>query len=62
RLAGSPYDIWRDILLTNTENVSRALDRLAQAVDYLRTNLARKDLQEEFLAANELYKQLKKPT
>jgi prephenate dehydrogenase len=62
RLAGSPYPIWRDILLTNTENVSRALDRLAQAVDYLRTNLARKDLQEEFLAANELYKQLKKPT
>src|SRR5580704_18235038 len=61
RLAGSPYDIWRDILLTNTENVSRALDRLAQAVDYLRTNLARKDLQEEFLAANELYKHLKKP-
>jgi prephenate dehydrogenase len=61
RLAGSPYDTWRDILLTNTDNVSRALDRLAQAVDYLRTNLARKDLKEEFLAANELYKQLKKP-
>jgi prephenate dehydrogenase len=62
RLAGSPYDIWRDILLTNTDNVSRALDRLAQAVDYVRTNLARRDLQEEFLAANELYKQLKKAT
>ncbi|HXO87622.1 MAG TPA: prephenate dehydrogenase [Candidatus Acidoferrales bacterium] len=62
RLAGSPYDIWRDILLTNTDNVSRALDRLAQAVDYLRTNLARKELKEEFLAANELYKQLKKAT
>ena len=40
RLAGSPYEIWRDILLTNTDNASRALDRLAQAVDYLRTNLA----------------------
>jgi len=62
RLAGSPYDIWRDILLTNTDNVSRALDRLAQAVDYLRTSLARKELQQEFQAANELYKQLKKPT
>jgi prephenate dehydrogenase len=61
RLAGSPYDIWRDILLTNTDNVSRALDRLAQAVDYLRTSLARKELQQEFQAANELYKQLKKP-
>lgn len=61
RLAGSPYDIWRDILLTNTDNVSRALDRLAQAVDYLRTSLARKELQQEFQAANDLYKQLKKP-
>ncbi len=62
RLAGSPYEIWRDILLTNTDNVSRALDRLAQAVDYLRTNLARKDLQQEFQAANDLYKQLRKPS
>jgi prephenate dehydrogenase len=62
RLAGSPYDIWRDILLTNTDNVSRALDRLAQAVDYVRTNLARKELQQEFQAANELYKQLRKPS
>ncbi len=62
RLAGSPYDIWRDILLTNTDNVSRALDRLAQAVDHLRTNLASKELRQEFDAANELYKQLRKPS
>lgn len=62
RLAGSPYEIWRDILLTNTDNVARALDRLTQAVDYLRTNLARKDLQQEFQAANDLYKQLRKPS
>jgi prephenate dehydrogenase len=62
RLAGSPYDIWRDILLTNTDNVSRALDRLAQAVDHLRTNLASKELRQEFEAANDLYKQLRKPS
>jgi prephenate dehydrogenase len=62
RLAGSPYDIWRDILLTNTDNVSRALDRLAQAVDHLRTHLASRDLQQEFQAANELYKQLRRPS
>ena len=61
RLAGSPYDIWRDILLTNTDNISRALDRLAQAVDHLRTNLASKEMQQEFQAANDLYKQLRKP-
>ncbi|MDR3720429.1 MAG: prephenate dehydrogenase/arogenate dehydrogenase family protein [Candidatus Acidoferrales bacterium] len=62
RLAGSPYDIWRDILLTNTDNVSRALDRLAQAVDHLRTHLASRDLQQEFQAANDLYRQLRKPS
>ncbi len=62
RLAGGPYDIWRDILLTNTDNISRALDRLAQAVDYLRTNLASKEMHQEFQAANDLYKQLRKPS
>jgi prephenate dehydrogenase len=60
RLAGSPYNIWRDILLTNTENAARALDRLAQAVDHLRRNLASKELEQEFRAANEVYKLLRK--
>jgi len=62
RLAGSPYSVWRDILLTNTDNVFRALDRLAQAVDYLRTHLASKDLEKEFAGANELYKLMRKST
>ena len=62
RLAGSPYTVWRDILLTNTDNVSRALDLLAQAVDYLRTHLASKDLEQEFAGANELYRLLRKPS
>ena len=60
RLAGSPYAVWRDILLTNRGNVSRALDRLAQAVDHLRSHLASKDLEQEFQSANELYKLLRK--
>jgi prephenate dehydrogenase len=60
RLAGSPYSVWRDILLTNTENISRALDRLAQAIDYLRTHLASKDVEQEFKTANELYSILRK--
>jgi prephenate dehydrogenase len=62
RLAGSPYNIWRDILLTNTDNIFRALDRLAQAVDYLRTNLASKEIQQDFTTANDLYKRLRKPS
>jgi prephenate dehydrogenase len=60
RLAGSPYGLWRDVAHTNTENVARALDRLEQAVEHLRTRLTSKELEQEFLVANELYKQLKK--
>jgi prephenate dehydrogenase len=60
RLAGSPYSVWRDICITNSENIGRALDRLAQAVDHLRTHLASRDLETEFRAANELYKLLRK--
>jgi prephenate dehydrogenase len=60
RLAGSPYGLWRDVAQTNTENIARALDRLEQAVEHLRTRLTSKELEQEFLAANELYKQLKR--
>ena len=60
RLAGSPYDIWRDTCLTNRENIAHALDRLAQAIDYLRTRLASKDLEQEFKTANELYAALRR--
>jgi prephenate dehydrogenase len=60
RLAGSPYSVWRDVAHTNTENIARALDRLEQAVEYLRTRLTSKELEQEFQAANELYKRLKR--
>ena len=60
RLAGSPYGLWRDVAHTNTENIARALDRLEQAVEYLRTRLTSKELEQEFLVANALHKQLKK--
>jgi prephenate dehydrogenase len=59
RLAGSPYDIWRDTCLTNRENIAHALDRLSQAIEYLRTRLTSKDLEQEFKTANELYRALK---
>jgi prephenate dehydrogenase len=60
RLAGSPYDIWRDTCLTNRENIAHALDRLAQAIEYLRTRLASKDLEQEFKTANEIYRALQR--
>ncbi len=60
RLAGSPYGLWRDIAHSNTENIARALGRLEQAVEHLRTHLTSKELDREFAAANEIYKVLKK--
>jgi prephenate dehydrogenase len=60
RLSGSPYDIWRDTCLTNRENIAYALDRLAQAIEYLRTRLASKDLEQEFKTANEIYRALRR--
>lgn len=60
RLAGSPYGMWRDILLTNRQNITHALDRLAQAIDHLRTNLSTKELEEEFRAANQVFDALNK--
>src|SRR5215469_7294504 len=60
RLAGSPYGVWRDVFLANRENVSHALDRLAQAVDHLRTNLSSKELEDEFRTANDLFELLHK--
>jgi prephenate dehydrogenase len=56
RLAGSPYAVWRDIVLTNTENIEAGLDRLVQQVEFLRAHLRRRELEEEFAAANEVYK------
>lgn len=59
RIAGSPYEVWRDICLTNTENIARSLDRLAQVIDFLRTHLTSRQLEHEFEGANELYKSLR---
>jgi prephenate dehydrogenase len=56
RLAGSPYAVWRDIVLTNTENIEAALDRLIQQAEFLRSHLRRRELEDEFAAANEVYR------
>lgn len=58
RIAGSPYHVWRDICLTNTDNIGRSLDRTAQAIEFLRTHLTSRELEQEFRAANDLYKSL----
>ena len=59
RLAGSPYSTWRDIVLTNREVLSAALDLFARRIEDLRERLASRDLEADFDAANELYKLLR---
>lgn len=58
RLAGSPYAMWRDIAMTNSDNISRALDRLEQAIEHLRAQLTSRELEKLFAAANLLQKSL----
>jgi prephenate dehydrogenase len=59
RLAGSPYTTWRDIVLTNREVLSAALDLFARRLDDLRERLGSRELEADFDAANELYKLLR---
>ena len=59
RLAGSPYSTWRDVVLTNREVLSAALDLFARHLDDLRERLGSRDLEADFDAANELYKLLR---
>src|SRR5690349_20823002 len=59
RLAGSSYVTWRDIVLTNQEVLSVALDLLARRLDDLRERLGSRELEADFDAANELYKLLR---
>lgn len=59
RLAGSPYSTWRDIVLTNREVLSVALDLFARRLDDLRDRLASRALESDFDSANELYKLLR---
>jgi prephenate dehydrogenase len=53
RLASSPYDMWRDIALTNTANIEQALSSLEQKLAHIRENLRTRELEEEFQRAAE---------
>jgi prephenate dehydrogenase len=52
RLGSSPYSMWRDIAMTNTEAVERALLALEQRLAHLRENLRMPELRDEFDQAN----------
>jgi len=61
RLALSPYELWRDILATNTEHIDRALSRYIQKLEHVRENLRTRQLQDEFARAGDLAARLRRP-
>jgi prephenate dehydrogenase len=48
RLAKSSFEIWRDILATNSDSIDRALAAYIARLEYLRENLRTRQMQEEF--------------
>jgi prephenate dehydrogenase len=52
RLGASPYSMWRDVAMTNTDAVAATLFALEQRLAHLRENLRTPQLREEFQQAN----------
>ena len=60
RISSSPYTMWRDIAITNKENIRNALWKLEQRLAHLRENLDTRELALEFDRAHHLRKAVKK--
>jgi prephenate dehydrogenase len=56
RLGASPYSMWRDVAMTNTDAVGATLFALEQRLAHMRENLKTPGLREEFAKANEFRK------
>jgi prephenate dehydrogenase len=56
RLGASPYNMWRDIALSNTGPIAQTLHALEQRLAHVRENLRTPELKEEFRLANEFRK------
>ena len=52
RLGASPYSMWRDVALTNTQPLAATLFALEQRLAHLRENLRTPELRDEFGKAN----------
>jgi prephenate dehydrogenase len=60
RLAASPYEIWRDILATNSENIGLALTAYIGKLEDIREHLRDRELQKEFEGAAKTASRLRK--
>lgn len=59
RLAESPYSVWRDICLTNLDNIQQALAALIEKLEYMRWHLGDRELEREFQKALRLREKLR---
>jgi prephenate dehydrogenase len=58
RVSASPYSVWRDIALTNKNNIRHALLQMEQRLAHMRENLNSRELEAEFERAHRLRKLL----
>ncbi|HET7840822.1 MAG TPA: prephenate dehydrogenase/arogenate dehydrogenase family protein [Terriglobia bacterium] len=59
RLAESPYNVWRDICLTNIENIQSALESLIEKLEDMKMHLSDRELEREFKQALKLREKLR---
>lgn len=59
RLAASPYGLWRDILLTNSDEIEAALHELQQTLEEMRSGLRGREMERLFAAAAALARRLR---
>ncbi|HZT39570.1 MAG TPA: prephenate dehydrogenase [Bryobacteraceae bacterium] len=60
RLAMSPWDVWRDIIVTNGRHINDALEQLIAKLNDYQAKLSTADLEPEFRAAGALASRLRK--
>jgi prephenate dehydrogenase len=54
RIAASPYSMWRDIAITNKNQIANALLKIEQHLAHIRENLDTRELEKEFNRAHKL--------
>ena len=59
RLAESPYSVWRDICLTNIENIQSALEALIDKLEEMKLHLSDRELERDFIKAFKLRAKLR---
>ncbi|MBI4165816.1 MAG: prephenate dehydrogenase/arogenate dehydrogenase family protein, partial [Acidobacteria bacterium] len=59
RLAESPYGVWRDICLTNIENIQAALEALIDKLEDMKLHLSDRELERDFIKGFKLREKLR---